>query len=119
VLRLYAPFLPFVTEEVWSWWQQGSVHRAPWPDPAQIRPPAGPADAVIDAASAAIGSIRKAKSQARLPMKSVVRRLVVTAGQEHLDALAATLRDVQAAGRVEQVELRRSDVPEPVHEVVL
>jgi valyl-tRNA synthetase len=123
VLRLYAPFLPFVTEEVWSWWQEGSVHRAPWPDPAVLRGPAGdsgmPAAAVIDAASAAIGSIRKAKSQARLPMKAIARRLVVTAGQDRLDALAAVLRDVQAAGRVEQVELRRSDVLEPVHEVVL
>ncbi len=112
VLRLLAPFVPFVTEEVWSWWQTGSVHLAPWPEPADLLAladaDAGAGDgagavsldgtAVLDAAAAAIGAVRRAKSQAQLPMKAPVSQLILTAPQEQLDALAAAAPDVSAAG---------------------
>jgi valyl-tRNA synthetase len=120
LLRLFAPFLPFVTEEAWSWAQDGSVHRSAWPDPGQLRGMAAGADeGLLDAASGAIGSIRKAKSQARLPMRSSARRLVVTAPEEGLAALAEVLRDVQAAGVVADVELRPAPGGEPVYEVAI
>jgi valyl-tRNA synthetase len=120
VLRLLAPFLPFVTEEVWSWWQDGSVHRASWPGADMLREAAGPGDdAVLGAASAAITAIRKAKSRARVPMKNPIPLLILTAEKDRLDALAAARRDVQAAGHVNKIELRATTASEPVHDVVI
>jgi valyl-tRNA synthetase len=120
MLRLFAPFLPYVTEEVWSWWQEGSVHRAPWPEPAETATSApGAGDGALHAAAAAIAAIRGAKSGARVSMRTPVRQLVVAARHDHLAALEAVLPDIEAAGRVEHTELRLSDQPEPVYQVTL
>jgi valyl-tRNA synthetase len=124
LLRLLAPFLPFATEEAWSWGdsgQDGSIHRAAWPDEEELRALAGPGDdAVIAAASAAIAAIRKAKSQERIAMKTPVQRLILTGHQSGLDALAAADADVRAAGRVTAIELRRADAGTPPgYEVVI
>jgi valyl-tRNA synthetase len=134
LLRLFAPFLPFVTEEAWSWTEGGplpggSIHRASWPTTEPLRLLAAGADGgtwadgaghgLLDAASAAIGSIRKAKSQARLPMRATVRKLVVTASAPQLRALTEVLGDVRAAGAVAEAELRQGPDGEPVHEVTL
>ena len=126
LLRLLAPFLPFVTEEVWSWWRQNggpwqtaeSVHRAAWPEPEGLRAAAGSADgSLLDAASAAIGAVRKAKSEGRLPMRAEVRRLVVTGPEPDLAALAAVLADVRAAGVVAETELRPVSDTEPEYQI--
>jgi valyl-tRNA synthetase len=120
VLRLFAPFLPFVTEEVWSWWQEGSVHRAAWPAPADVLPPAdGAYPAALEVASGAIAAIRGAKSGARVSMRAPVRSLVVAARRDHLDAVLAILPDIQAAGQVENTELRLHDRAEPDYQVTL
>jgi valyl-tRNA synthetase len=74
---------------------------------------------VLDAASAAIGAIRKAKSQARLPMRAPVQRLTVAAPAPQLAALAEVLSDVRAAGSVADVELREEPGGEPVHDVTI
>jgi valyl-tRNA synthetase len=129
LLRLFAAFLPFVTEEAWTWLhsegeaggslRESSVHRARWPDPEPLRELAGPAgEDLLDAASAAIGAVRKAKSQARLPMRASARRLAVTASPDWLAALRQVLPDVRAAGVVAEAELRPGDA-DPVLEVTI
>jgi valyl-tRNA synthetase len=120
LLRLFAPVLPFVTEEVWSWWQDESVHRAAWPDPAELRALAGRVDpGALAAASAAIRAVRGAKSAARLSMRAPVRKLVISAAEDSLPGIRAVLSDVQAAGKVDQVVLSPSACPEPVHHITL
>jgi valyl-tRNA synthetase len=104
LLRLFAPFLPFVTEEVWSWWQEGSVHVASWPDAGELRGPAGDADPlVLDVAAAVLGDVRKAKTEARASMRAEVARLVVDDTAERLAALERAGDDLCDAGRVAEL----------------
>ncbi|MCA2187664.1 valine--tRNA ligase [Nonomuraea cavernae] len=98
-LRLFAPFLPFVTEEVWSWWREGSVHRAPWPAAER----GGGDPAVLAVASEVLGRVRKAKSEARLSMRAEVSRLTVTGPEIGLVRLAQD--DLCGAGNVEEFVL--------------
>jgi valyl-tRNA synthetase len=81
-LRLFAPVLPFVTEEVWSWWQGGSVHRALWPTAAELPTDGDPA--VLTVAGEALAAVRKAKSEAKQSMRADVESARVTAPAEPL-----------------------------------
>jgi valyl-tRNA synthetase len=104
VLGLFAPYLPFVTEEVWSWWQDGSVHRSTWPDSGALRAAAGEADPLVGSVAAEVlRAIRKAKSEAKRSMRADVVRVTVTDGPERLAALEACRSDVVAAGVVAEL----------------
>ncbi len=98
LLRLFAPFLPFVTEEAWSWWQDGSVHRAGWPSADELPSTGDPA--LLDAIAAALIGIRGAKSQAKASMKTEVARAVVTGPDELLAELRLAEADLRAVGRI-------------------
>ncbi len=106
LLRLFAPVLPFVTEEVWSWWQEGSVHRAAWPEPSGAPAGAvtgnGPGAATsFDAARRVLGEIRRRKTEAGVSLRAPVARVEVSGPPHLLDLLASATDDLRQAGVVE------------------
>lgn len=109
LLRLFAPFLPFATEEVWSWWRGGveqgaSVHRAEWPSTQAYAGVTGQAE-VLDVVGRALSGVRKAKSEAKVKQRTEVLEAAVRAEQPVLDLLAEGAEDLKAAGNVRELRL--------------
>ena len=104
-LRLLAPFLPFVTEEVWSWWQPGSVHRAAWPVAAELPGPADPPSPALADTFVVLEAIRKAKSSAKRPMRAPVQEVRIEGPEARLDSLRSSLGDLRHAGNVAEWSL--------------
>jgi valyl-tRNA synthetase len=109
LLRLFAPFLPFVTEEVWSWWQEGSVHRAPWPRATELLVAVNGTDpAVLDVVGSALAEVRKAKSEQRRSQRSEVASLHVKDLADRVAALRMAEQDLRDAGHIRSLELREA-----------
>ncbi|CAN5518569.1 valine--tRNA ligase [soil metagenome] len=104
LLRLFAPILPYATEEVWSWWQEGSIHRAPWPDATTLREVASPGDpGVLAMCGDVLSAVRKAKSDAKVSMRAEVASVEVRDTEGRLAALATAEQDVRDAGRIAEL----------------
>ncbi|HIT77027.1 MAG TPA: valine--tRNA ligase [Candidatus Avipropionibacterium avicola] len=100
LLRLLAPFLPFVTEEVWSWSHPSSIHVAAWPTIDEIAAVQGDPALVADVAAALIG-IRGAKSNAKVSMKTPITAVQVSAPSASLERLRQVGDDLVAVGRID------------------
>jgi valyl-tRNA synthetase len=113
--RLLAPFLPFVSEEVWSWWHEGTVHRSPWPRLSEVPDEAtGAGPAVLDVVASVLSEIRRAKTAAKRSMRARVVTLRVVDDPERLSLLRQAEDDLRAAGGVDDLEM----VPGPFDVVV-
>ena len=112
LLRLFAPVLPFATEEVWSWWREGSVHAQPWPEASALREAGGDDRSDPDCLTVAaevLQAVRRAKSEAKVSMRTPVTLLTVTAPDAVAELFALVEEDLRNAGVVEQVVRERGD----------
>jgi valyl-tRNA synthetase len=107
VHRLFAPFLPFVTDEVWSWWQQGSVHATAWPTDESIAL-LGDVSLLVPV-SEVLGAIRRAKTEAKLSQRAAVEELIIDGPAHALEAIEACRADLAEAGGVGQFTMAPGD----------
>jgi valyl-tRNA synthetase len=103
LLRAFAPFLPYVTEEVWSWWREGSIHRSTWPDPAELAVAEGANPEVYEVGAAVLSAVRKQKALAKVSLKVPVELLVVHDTPERLALLASVEHDLREAGAIREL----------------
>ena len=110
-LRMFAPFLPYITEEVWSWrWgaDGSSIHVERWPTPGEIGDYDGDL-AVFEAAVAVLSAIRRHKTEAKISLRTPLTEIEITGPAAALSKLELALGDVLAAGAVEAATLRPGD----------
>jgi valyl-tRNA synthetase len=119
LLRLFAPLLPYVTEEVWSWWRDGSVHQAAWPTTAELAAGEGADAALLGAVGEALAGVRKSKSEAKVGMRAEVAAVVLAGPSEWADRVRVAEADLRATGRITgTVTYAEAETPE-VRDAVL
>ncbi|MGO2470533.1 MAG: valine--tRNA ligase [Microbacterium gubbeenense] len=101
LLRLLAPVISFATEEAWSWFQDGSVHTAPWP----VSSGAAGDPAVLEIASQALIGVRRAKTEAKASQRTPVASATITAPGSQLALLQLAAADLKAVGRIEELTI--------------
>ncbi len=112
-LRLFAPFLPYVTEEIWSWWRYGSIHRAPWPTVHEL-PVARGTPTCCGWPGRRSSQVRRAKSERKLSMRTEVPLAEVLGPAALLERLALAADDLRSAGRIGKLDLLPDRSPELV-----
>jgi valyl-tRNA synthetase len=125
LLRLFAPFLPFVTEEVWSWWQQGSIHQATWPTAAEIEKALTSHDgsaadqaAYKWATEVVLFEVRKKRSEDKQPLKVPITKVTIKADPAALSHMNELEADLKSALRVQAFECTAVELGAPTEIVV-
>jgi len=110
--RLFAPHIPFATEEVWNWWQTGSIHRASWPTRTDLL--GGTSDiesteVLLDAVCNVLAVIRRTKTEAKVSQRAEVEHVQVSATEMQISLLQLGLVDLLNAGVAQTIEFSQQE----------
>ena len=105
LLKLFAPFIPFVTEEVWSWWQEGSIHLQSWPKSFEITTKPDLGASALTNVTAILADVRKVKTENKQSMKAEVKSLEIWASKEVIAQVENAQKDLIAAGNIKDLKL--------------
>jgi len=109
LLKLFAPFIPFVTEEVWSWWQEGSIHLQSWPKSSEIITNKSTGIDALNNVTWILSEVRKVKTENKQSMKAEVKTLEIWAKADVIDQVKDAQKDLTAAGNIKDLKLNVSD----------
>ena len=109
LLKLFAPFVPFVSEEVWSWWQKGSVHNQTWPKPEEISANKSIGIENLELVTKVLAEIRKAKTEKQLSMKAEVLELEIKTKNEEIEIIKKSEKDLIAAGNIKNLKYNNQE----------
>jgi valyl-tRNA synthetase len=109
LLKLFAPFIPFVTEEVWSWWQEGSIHLQSWPKSSEIITNQSVGIDPLNNVTWILSEVRKVKTENKQSMKAEVKTLEIWAKAEVIEQVKDAQKDLIAAGNIKDLKLNVAD----------
>ena len=109
LLKLFAPFIPFVTEEVWSWWQEGSIHLQSWPKSSEIITNKSTGIDALNNVTWILSEVRKVKTENKQSMKAEVKTLEIWAKADVIEQVKDAQKDLIAAGNIKDLKLNISD----------
>ncbi|MFF1573850.1 valine--tRNA ligase [Leifsonia sp. NPDC058292] len=109
MLRLFAPVVPFATEESWSWFNEGSVHVAPWPTADALTGDWADNAAVLAIVGKALTSIRGAKTAAKASQKALVDYAVIAGPDSAVGAIRLAADDLRSVGKIGDLRFESAD----------
>lgn len=110
VLKLFAPFVPMITDEIWltMYPDKKSIHLQKWPQKIDVDLN-NISSHEFEVAKESIASIRKEKTSNEIGLGKEVEKITITVNKEKIEALNQVLGDVQDAARANNLVINSSE----------